>query len=120
MCGLILALCGLFGFVVFVGWLLCVVCCCALLVLLIGGVFLLLVVPFSSSFSCFFSFFCSPIFVKRVFSEELLGLMLGLFLFMPMRAAGTYVEADVFFEGSFGVDLYWGCWGFCWICQGWC
>ena len=64
--------------------------------------------------------FCSPIFVKRVFSEELLGLMLGLFLFMPMRAAGTYVEADVFFEGSFGVDLYWGCWGFCWICQGWC
>ena len=125
MCGLILALCGLFGFVVFVGWLLCVVCCCALLVLLlvllIGGMFLLLVVPFSSSFSCFFFFFfCSPIFVKRVFSEELLGLMLGLFLFMPMMAAGTYVEADVFFEGSFGVDLYWGCWGFCWICQGWC
>ena len=39
--------------------------------------------------------------MKRVFSEELLGLMLGLFLFMPMRAAGTYVEADVFFRGVF-------------------
>ena len=77
MCGLILALCGLFGFVVFVGWLLCVVCCCALLVLLIGGVFLLLVVPFSSSFSCFFFSFLFSHFCEESVLRRTLGAYVG-------------------------------------------
>ena len=66
-------------------------------VFVVGGSFFLF-------FFLFLLFFCSPIFVNRVFSEELLGLMLGLLLFMPIRAAGAYVEAYVFW-GRFLLGL---------------